>query len=808
MNSIKIAWRALNKRKLYSAINIAGLAVGIGAAILIYHIVSYELSFNKNWSGYERIVRICREDVSAEEGRSVSTGMPIPAMKMVATDFPQFKYAAKVKEVWPDLAVIDPNGGPHLRKLSIEDEDVAVFSEPSLFNIFNWTWLSGNAQDLDKPNTIVLNRTIAERCFDNWQNAQGRELMLDNLIRVQVIGVVEDAPINTDLPFSFMVSWPTLVANPDAYFYDESWGASSSNNQVYALLNEGVSFAAANTAIAQLGVKEYENVNERVKKKHFLEPLIDIHYNEELGSGSGYTISKKRIFILALIGVLIVIMAGFNFINLSTAMATERAKEIGIRKTLGSHRGQLVSYFLSETALIVFIALLAGVALAFLGSPWLKKISSLGGEASYLLTTRMWLFLLLLGVAITLLAGIYPALVLSSFEPIKILRTNFSGSGTRGISLRKLLVVLQFVIAQGLILGTIVIISQMAFIRHKDLGFKPDLIYTFAANYDSTSMTQLSSLKNELKALPVVEAVSFSSDLPSSGNTWSSNFGLGRGKDDAPFGISLKFCDADFQETYGIKLLAGRWFDDSRDSVREGVINQVVLQKLGITNQDSVIGQDVRLGGSTFIRVTGICENFHSHSIHEPLEPLLLSPRKRFYFYTGIKIRPDQVLNAERSIQSTFDKIFPNLVYDGEYFDEHIANFYAAEQRFAALCKGFAFLAILLSCLGLFGLASYSVSKRIKEIGVRKVLGASMESIVGLISKDFLWLVGLAFCIAIPLTWYMMNQWLDNFAYRISISWWMVAVTGVLIALIAFLAISYHSVRSALTNPVKSLRSE
>lgn len=809
LSNLKLAWRALKKHKLYSVINILGLGVGIAAALLIYYIVSFELSYNKTFKNYERIVRICREDFTPEEGTNLTTGVPIPAMGQIVNDYPQFEAACRYREIWSDLAVPDEHGGPHLKKFYMGENAYAVFTEPAFFKIFKWPWLAGDPQGLERPNTIVLNKRMAEKCFEQWSTAIGKTLMLDNLIRVEVIGVVDNALPNTDFQIEYWVSWPTFKANADSYFYDETWGSTSSNNQVWALLQPGMSFEAANQAIAAVGKTEYVADNNRGTKKHYLQPFEDVHYNEDLGTGIGYTINKKRILVLALIGLLIVVMACFNFINLSTALATERAKEIGIRKTLGSNRQQLIHYFLMETLLVVIMAVGLGVIIAFLATPALGYISAINSGSSIFNDPTLWIFLIGLAMGMALLSGIYPALVLSSFQPVKIFKEIIPQKSRRGFSLRKGLVVGQFIIAQGLILGTVITMSQLAFIRKMDLGFKhEDLVYTFSANYDSTSLSGLPALKQELLSLPMVEAVSFSSDLPASGNTWSSNFALGRGKDDAPFDISLKFCDQDYQQVYGLTMLSGRWFSDNRDSVTEGVLNFTTLKRLGITNTDSVLGSDLRLGGSRFVRIVGVCADFHSHSIHDPLEPILMSPSKKFFYYTGVKIKPEQASSAITAIKKGFDKVNPNITYEGRFFDERIAAFYRAENRFAAFCKGFALLAIILSCLGLFGLASFTVGKRVKEIGIRKVLGCTAEGIVNMIARDFLQLVLVAFFVAMPLTIWLMTKWLDNFVYRINISWWMVASTGVIILLVTFFTVSYHSLKAALTNPVESLRNE
>ena len=376
-----------------------------------------------------------------------------------------------------------------------------------------------------------------------------------------------------------------------------------------------------------------------------------------------------------------------------------------------------------------------------------------------------------------------------------------------GGSLRKSLVVLQFMIAQGLIIGTLVTVSQLDYIRKMDLGFQPDLVYTTNVSYDSISGPRFETFKQKLLQIPGVESASFGSDVPSSGNTWASNFALGRGKDDAQFNTSIKYCDPDYFKTYGLRLLAGRVLQPS-DTSREAIVNQTLLRKLGIHNPEEVLGKELKLGGRRWMTVVGVVEDFNSHSVHRELEPITMTTRKEFYNVVGIKIHPENMTATTAAIQKVYDETFPEQVFEGEYFDESIAEFYRDENRFSLTCKGFALLAIFISCLGLFGLASLIAVQKTKEIGIRKVLGASVGSVVGLLSRDFLLLVLVAFAVAAPIAWWSMNQWLQDFVYRVSIGWQLFAFTGMLALLVAMAAISFQAIRAALANPVESLRSE
>ncbi|MFN7116267.1 MAG: ABC transporter permease [Saprospiraceae bacterium] len=806
-NHLKIALRTLQKNRLYALINIVGLAVGIAAVLLIYRMVTYELSFNKNFKNYDRIARVVSYEKRAEgEGYTVCT--PIPAMDVIENNISQFAAMSRVRELWVTLTIPNPNGGTPLKKLGMTPPETAFFAEPNFVKIFDFQWLAGDAATALKENgAIVLTKSWAEKCFGNWQDAMGKTMLVDNLIPVEVKGVLADLPANCDFTFPFLVSYATLKANPSNFFYDTEWGSCSSNNQVYALLRDASQMAVTNTSLAKVGEKEYVGRSGKQSRFHVLQPLSDLHYNENYPNSGSHRISKTRLKVLSAIGILILALACFNFINLATAQAALRAREVGVRKTLGSQQRQLIGQFMTETGVIVLVAVILGANLAYFTSPLLKFISDVPDTLPFFSQPFIWAFLAMLTLSVTLLAGLYPSFALASFRPVKALKNNTNNQFFGGAALRKSLVVLQFTIAQGLIIGAIVTILQLDFIRSRDLGFDKNLVYTFSFNSDSSSIARQETLRQTLLQVPDVESVSLSSDQPLSGNTWMSNFRYGSHAEDEPFAVTLKFADANYQETYGIQLLAGKWFAPS-DTVRQGVVNHTLLKKLGITDPNEAVGQRLRLGGSTMVDIVGVAADFHTHSLREEHQPLLISTRKEYYWEAGVKIRPQNLAKTTANIQQAFDKIFPEQVFTGRFLDESIAQFYEDDNRLSATTKGFGILAIIISCLGLFGLATHATAQRTKEIGIRKVLGASLMNIVGLLSKDFLRLVIIALLVATPLAWYAMNQWLENFAYRIDIQWWVFVMVGVLGIVIALATVSFQAIRAAVANPVESLKNE
>lgn len=807
-NYLRLALRHLLKNRTYSAINIAGLAVGVAACLLIFRLVHYELSFNTSFKNYDRIGRIVTNDFSHTEGAGFTAGVPVPAMEEMRQKVSAFTQFARIHTMWPTITVPTTPGSLSGRKFATDDErETAIFTEPSFFAIFDWPWLAGDASAaLREPNSVVLSEKMAEKCFGAWQMAVGQTVVMDNSTLLTVRGVVATPPPNSDFQCHVFVSYETLKNAPDLYYYNPEWGSTSSNDQAFALLSDAGQWAAANTALAQIGQEQYKSP--RSKRAHAIQPLSEVHYDERYGSAAGTHITEKsRLWILALIGALVLAMACFNFVNLATAQAAGRSREVGVRKSLGGSCGQLVKQFMGETVLIVAFAVVIGAALAGLGAPLLQYISDVPPTQQFLSDPAALLFLLATLVVVSLLGGIYPALVLSGFEPVKALKNSITSSTIGGVSLRKALVVTQFVIAQALIIGTLVIISQMNFIKKMDLGFQPDLVYVLQGiSTDSSSVQRFESFKNELKTIPSVISASFSSDVPSSGNNWAGNFAF-NSTEDAPFSTYMKIVDADYFHTYGLRIIAGRALSPS-DTAREFVVNELLLKKLGVTDPQEAIGKNLRIGGGQPKAIVGVMQNFTANSAREEMKPMTIFSRKTIYSTVGIKIHPVNLEATTAAIQKLHERIFPEQVFDGQFMDEKIAEFYRDESRFSALCRGFAGLAIFISCLGLYGLATLMAVQRTKEIGIRKVLGASITSVVGLLSRDFLLLVLIAAVVATPLAYYAMHRWLQDFQYQTPLSWWLFALTIGMAMAVALFTVGLRTLSAARANPVDSLKNE
>ncbi|MFN8302113.1 MAG: ABC transporter permease [Saprospiraceae bacterium] len=809
-NYFSLAVRHLLKNRTYSVINILGLAIGIAACLLIFRLVHYELSFDTFRPNYERICRVVTHEHTPNDSEASTAGIPLPAMDAMQAAVPQFEAFARVHSMWPTITVPESPGSLLGRKYATNDEqEVGVFVEPSFFRIIQWEWLAGEPDmALGPVNSAVLTEKMAKKCFGSWQLAIGKNLVLDNAVLVTVNGIIADPPANSDFQFHMLVSYNTLKANDKLYFYTPDWGSISSNDQAYVLLRDAGQFQAANTVLAGVGREEYRKNDPTNLKTHVLQPLAQLHFDERYGSHFGtHMSSKSRLGILSVVGFLVLAMACFNFINLATAQAAGRSREVGVRKTLGGSRGQLVAQFMGETLLIVGVSVGAGAMLALLLSPLLKKISDVPDQQAFLTQPAVLGFMALTTVVVTLFSGFYPALVLAGFNPVKALKNNITTRTAGGFSLRKALVITQFVIAQGLIISTLVTISQLNYLRDMDMGFKPDLVYVIEGiNPDSVSLPRYETFKQQLLQIPAVESVGYGNDRPASNNVWDSNFAF-NSINDAPFSVSLKFVDPDYVKTYGLRLVAGRMLEPS-DTIREVLVNETLLRKLGVSNPQDALGKNFRIGGRRPVPVVGVLADFHSGTARDEIRPFAFMTRKSRYYTAGIKIRPENMTATTAKIQQVFDANFPEQVFDGGFLDDKIAAFYRDDERLSALCKGFALLAILISCLGLYGLASLLAVQKTKEIGVRKVLGASVGSVVALLSKDFLLLVLLAAILAIPAAWWAMSRWLQEFVYRAPLSVWIFAGTVGLSALVAFLTVGLQTWKAARVNPVKSLRSE
>ena len=805
-NYFKIAWRNIIRHKGYSIINISGLSIGIAACLLIFVVIKYELSFDTYQPNFKNIYHVVTQE-NHSDGISYNPGITAAAPDALRLDFPQTKVAAVYSSYGSQITIPAADGNVLNDKKYIEDIGV-TFAEPQFFDIFKWDWLAGQPSILKQPDMVVIDKSTATKYFGDWKSAMGKMLKMDNVLNLKVAGIVNDAPANTDLPFKIIVSYMTWKNHPKDYNYSADWGSTSSNHEVFMLLPANASIAAYDKQIRNFSAKHYTGKSGVVHKFQLLQPLSEMHFDTRYGGSLGdHQTNRSTLHTLSFIGILIIIMASINFINLSTAQSVSRSKEVGIRKVLGSNRQQLIFQVMGEITIIVLFSLVVAFAIGELALPYLKNIASVPDNIG-LFNMSCMVFLLCTTVLIILLSGLYPAMIVSGFKPILALKNKITAASVGGIPLRRTLVVAQFAIAQILIIGTLVAVRQMDFVNKADLGFSKDAVLILPGSNDSISLQKIAAFKYLLLQNPAVKSVSFASDAPSSDNNWGTNFFFDHSTKDNGITTFLKYGDADYFKTYGFHFLAGKGYDPA-DTARQVVVNETFLHKVGIQDPQKAIGKTVKFGGmNTWASIVGVVKDFKTNSLREVVKPIIMSPSKAFDSQGAVKIQTANLQATVATIQKQWENTFPQYAYTGYFLDDNIAKFYKQENQLALVYKIFAAIAIFISCLGLYGLVSFMAVQRTKEVGVRKVLGASVSSIVFLFSKEFMILITISFLIAIPAAWYLMSGWLQSFAYRITISPWVFLLAVMVSIVIAWLTVSYKAVKAALVNPVKSLRSE
>ncbi|GAA3974973.1 ABC transporter permease [Mucilaginibacter dorajii] len=805
-NYLKIAWRNIVRHQSYSAINIAGLAIGIAACLLIFVVVQYELSFDTYQLHYKSTYRIVTKK-DREGNIRYSAGISAPAVDAFRLYFPQATVTGINAIYGSQMVAQAANGNPAGDKKFVENTGI-MFAEPQLFDVFSATWLAGNASALKDPNMMVIDKSSAIKYFGDWQTAVGKTLRVDNLLTLKVAGVIQDLPPNTDLPFKVLISYITWKQNAKSYNYLNTWDQTSSDCQVYIKFPATVLQSTVERQMLSFSEKQFNNNKHTAKKRYAVaQPLSTIHFDTSFGGTLGdHVTSRSTLRTLSLIAVLIIVMASINFINLSTAQSVSRSKEVGIRKVLGSSQGQLIGLVMCETAIIVMFSAGLAVGVAQLAFPLLKHIASVPDTIS-LFNPGILLCLACVIFAVILLSGIYPAIIVSGFKPIQALKNKINSAAVGGISLRRVLVITQFAISQLLIIGTAIAVKQMDFVNNADLGFNKEAVLAIPCPADSVGLVRLNSFKQQVLALPGVKAASFSADVPSSAHNNSSNFYFNRSEKDPGFDIFIKVADADYFKTFSLRFIAGKGYEPS-DTARELVVNETFIRKLGLKRAEDALGKTLTFDSYGNLPITGVVADFKTNSMREEIKPLVIYPSKQQEQEIAVKIEGRKLAKTVALVQSTWEKKYPEYAYTGFFVDDSIAKFYKQENQLELIYKIFAVIAIFISCLGLYGLVSFMAVQRTREVGIRKVLGASIGSIVYLFSKEFIALIALAFALGAPAAWYLMNGWLQTFAYRISPGVWVFVAAIAISLLIGWLTVGYKALKAALANPVKSLRSE
>ena len=808
-NFLKTSFRTLWKKKSFSILNITGLAVGIAVSLLLFLVIQNEFSYDRYHSKKDRIYRVTSMQLNKSNGEINSRHGAVPpqlgdAMRL---DFPQFEKVASIMGLGQAQLYIPAEGLGEEKRF--KENNGLFWADVSFFEMFDFKWLAGNAGRLAEPNTVVLTESFAKKFFDNPQASIGKAIQLWSYrVPLNVVGVFQDVPANTDLPVKMAGSYETLKKlAPGMFTNPDSWNYVSTSNECFVLAQKGHQYTALQSQLSAFEKKHYKD-DPAFRWKLGFQPLTDVHLNKDFGTFYDNSLSKKELWSLALIGIFLLLVACINFINLSTAQSVNRAKEIGVRKVLGGNRSQLMWQFMQETGLVTLFSLVLGCLLAFACLPMLNKLMNKGLSPDLLNNPTILFYLLIIGIVVTLLAGIYPALVLSGFNPIHAFRSKTNIKTTGGISLRRGLVVFQFVIAQLLIIGTIVVIQQMKYFRNRPMGFDKDGIVLVNLPSDSSLKVKYPLLKSQMEALPGVVSASLCMAAPSGDWAWATDFVFDNEAAKKDFFITGQFADTSYFKTFGISLLAGRLPFHS-DTTREIVVNEALIRKLGLRSPAEIIGKSIAyVGWNRKVPIVGVFRDYNNKSLREAIMPTAITTEYNAYEWIAVRIDRKNMNGTMEKVHKLFSGIYPTYMFDPVFFDEQIAHFYENEAITAQLFRIFSILAIFISCLGLYGLVSFMAVQKTKEVGIRKVLGASAKSIVYLFSKEFTWLIGIAFLIATPLGYYFMYQWLSGFYYHTSIGWYVFAIAIVSSVLIAWITVGYKAIKAAITNPVKSLRTE
>lgn len=790
-NYLKIAFRNLWRHKAFSFINIMGLAVGMAACFLIFLYVSFELSYDSFHKKAPNIYRLVTDVKTPSE--TIHAGITSwPMAPNIKADFPEVETFTRVNRT----SMLITKGEKKFQ------EERVLWADSTFFKMFDFELSKGNPVTLLKdPFSVVLSQTAAKKYFGD-ADPLGQTLKLYDYYDATVTGVMDDIPENSHIKADIVVSMSSLTQsiNPDQ---DQQW--SNFDATTYLLLKPGADPRALEKKFPDF--LERRNGKEMQESQMFftlfLEPLTDVYLNpnrdDQIENGS-----ISNVYTFSIIAVFILLIACFNFVNLTTARSAERAKEVGIRKVVGAERFQLMKQYIGESLILSIISFVLAIILTALLLPMFNELAGKAVSTGILSDLNKVLLLFGAAIGIGLLAGIYPALVLSSFKPIVVLKGRFATSN-KGILLRKGLVVAQFTISIGLIIGTIVVYNQMKFMRSQDLGFSKDQMLVL----DTQNDPGRDALKVEISKLPHVKSATLSSTVPGgSHSTAYSEIENSKGELQVA-NVDLYFVDFDYIPQYKIKVVAGRPFSREfrTDTTQAMILNEAAVKFLGYSSSQEAVGKRFKQWGREG-KIIGVIKDFHYQSLQESIEPLSLRIEPSRSNLLSINVAAAQLPQTIAAIENKWQSIMPNRPFSYYFLDEFFDRQYRSEERFGKLFLNFSILAIFISCLGLLGLASYSIIQRTKEIGIRKVMGASVSSIINLLSKDFLLLVLISFLIAAPLAWYLMSGWLKDFAYRIDINWWMVAIAGVIALLIALLTISYQAIRAAITNPIKSLRTE
>lgn len=804
----KMATRSLVANRGTTAINVLGLVIGIASALAIISIIRFELSFDTFHTDHQNIYRMVR--VSGPDLSEFRTGIPYampPAMK----DISSIRKMTKLEYLGGSTVDILSDDGKFERQFLEESGVVTI--EPEFFDVIDFAgrpikWISGNPErSLKEPGSVVITTTVAKKYFGDGDPI-GKTLRFQKAFDFKITGVIDDFPANTDFPFRILVSYSSMPLLFKERMAD--WVSVNDGHAVYVALHDGADVKDAEEQIARLHAA---NVGKDLSayRHYFLQPLREVHFDPNFGTFSWRTITHETIFALQLIVLCLLAVGCINYVNLSTAQSTLRSKEIGLRKVMGSSQNNLIVQFLVETLVIVLIAAFAALALFGILMPSLASLLGLQLMVDFL-DPFLWATLASIIVAVTLCAGLYPAFLISRFNPITALRNQFTTGRIAGVSLRKTLVVIQFTATQVLAVGTFIVVAQMEFFRSVDMGFDRKAVVV-TIRLMNNEQASLNSFETELKKLPFVEKVAKSFTLPSGvdRNRNSRNIGRPDANDIQDYqNYEYSAIDENFLELYGIRLIAGRNLTTA-DSGKNILVNETLMKNLGYSNPQDIVGAELKLGGDGIVHVVGVINDYYGNSLKERVDNIALDANPGRYRQVSVRLdlaEGQNMTDVVTQLEQTWKSIFPEHSFQFRFMDDNIAMFYEQESKYSRLFQVFSMMFILIGCLGLYGLITFVANRKGKEIAVRKTLGASVAHIILMFSREYVALITVSFALAVPIAWYGVNEWLMNFENHIDVQWWLFVAPGVIVLAIALTVVFMKSFNAAMANPVDQLRNE
>ena len=795
-NYFQIAWRNLWKNRTYTALNLGALTISLAACFIIYFWISYELSYDRLNTNADRVFRVAlRVDAENQPTKQFAPTAP-PLMPALLKDFPEIEKAVRINHAEPVISY----SGQHFFANNF------FYADAAFFEVFGCPLLKGDPHAvLTNTNAAVITESMAKKLFGNKEPI-GQIITINDTVLLTISGVAKDLPANNHFNFDVLASIKLLERQLGSRLMGGWWFNSF---YTYVLLKRPSDATALNAKIADImdTYNAKQNKEMGLKGMHFLQPLKSIHLHSDLAGELNPNGSIQSLRILGWIAGFLLLVACINYVNLTTATSFKRSKEIGLKKVVGASFSQLMTQFLTEAVLISFISVILAVGLAVTLLPLFNKLAatqiSIAAQFSPQFITGLILFSILLGIA----AGFFPSFYLSRIKPLITIRKTFLKPHT-AFSLRKVLVVFQFSITVALIIATIVAWQQLYYMQTKDLGFSKEQVLNISL-HNRTERLARELIKKELTSVAGITDVSAAQKTPGSALDYAMVRPEGVPKEHTQTMASL-ITDFNFIKTYQLKIVAGRAFSTEYGSdSADFIINEAAVKDFSWGKPENAIGKSFVWGGKEG-KVIGVVKDFNFNSLQQKVQPMVMHIQPEWFTFNSISVRlpPQNIKTTMRSLEAAWKRVLPNHPIEYSFVDEEFDKQYKTERQLTNLSVIFSILIIFISCLGLLGLTTVAVSQRTKEIGVRKVLGASVSGIAALLSKDFVRLVVIAIIIASPIAWWMMNNWLNDFAYRINIQWWVFAFAGLLAVIIAFITVSFQAIKVAIANPIKSLRTE